>query len=157
MNAMIRPLIVGSFVGLLAAGLFSVRFACSPVDFREVDRSEDLEKRHKDTARRFEARQQLVQELIAQRRTLAEAIARFQEVDREWPEYTAALPKRFGREWVGEEKAYRYVLATVQDLLHDRPEEAAAVIGRLDKEYQQLQAGKRAPSTVKTERIEPSR
>jgi hypothetical protein len=157
MNAMIRPLIVGSFVGLLAAGLFALRFACSPVDFQEVHRSEELEQRERATARRLEARQQVVQELIAQRRTLAEAIARFQEVDREWPDYTAELPERFGWEWVGEEKAYRYVLATVQDLLHDRPEEAAGVIGRLDKEYQQLQAGKRAPSTVKTERIETSR
>jgi hypothetical protein len=78
-------------------------------------------------------------------------------VDRQWADYTAELPERFGWEWLGEEKAFRYVRATVEDLLHDRPEEAAAVIGRLEKEYQQLQAGKRAPSTVKTERIEPSR
>jgi hypothetical protein len=156
MTAMIRPVLVASFVGLLAAGLFALRFACSPADFRELRRSEELEQRQRATARRIEARQQVVQELIAQRRTLAEAIAHFQEVDRDWPDYTAELPQRFGWEWVGEEKAYRYILSTVQDLLHDRPEESAAVIGRLDKEYQQLQAGKRAPS-VTTERIEPSR
>jgi hypothetical protein len=45
MNAMIRPLVVGSVVGLLAACLFALRFACSPADFREVRRSEDLEQR----------------------------------------------------------------------------------------------------------------
>jgi hypothetical protein len=157
MNAMLRPVLVGSVLGLLAVSLVGLRFACSRVDFQEVCRSEDLEQRQRATARRLEAMQQVVQELIAQRRTLAEAIARFQEVDHEWPEYTAKLQKRFGREWSGEEKAYRFILSTVQDLLRDRPEEAAAVIGRLEKEYQQLQAGKRTPSTVKTERIEPSR
>jgi hypothetical protein len=59
--------------------------------------------------------------------------------------------------WLAEEKAYRYVRTAVQDLLHDRPEEAAVMIRRLEKEYQQLQVGKRALSTVTTEQIEPSR
>jgi hypothetical protein len=70
---------------------------------------------------------------------LAEAIAQFQDLDRAWPPRTW-LPKMTPEdrgmsldEWDG-----RDVLRFVQLVVADRPAEAAAVIGRLEKELQQL-------------------
>jgi hypothetical protein len=44
MNAMRRPVIIGCSIGLRAVGVFSRRFACTLMDFREDIRSPELEK-----------------------------------------------------------------------------------------------------------------
>jgi hypothetical protein len=95
--------------------------------------------------------------VIAQRCSLSEALTRSQELEREWPGYTARQSMSHGREWPNPERRYRCITLRVEVILKDRPEEAAAVLRRLEKEYQQLQAGKHTPSTAPTERTERSR
>ena len=82
----------------------------------------------------------MAEEVIARRRSLAEAIERFRALDREWPENHSGprTPEDFGMsqdEWDG-----RAVLDYVRRVLADRPGEAAAVADRLEKELQQLLA-----------------
>jgi hypothetical protein len=62
-----------------------------------------------------------------------------------------------GREWCDAKKYYRCITWIVRRLLRDRPEEAAAVLCRLEKDYQQLRAGRQMPSTISTERTERNR
>ena len=45
----------------------------------------------------------------------------------------------------------------VRLVLADRPDEAAAVVRRLEQEHPQFQAGKRRPSPARTEKIERKR
>ena len=100
--------------------------------------------------------------MIAQRCSLREALARFQELDREfdrdWPDSFSKQSEIRARKWPSEvERHYQYIIAVVEDLLCGRPEEAAAVLRRLDKDYQQLQTNAQTPSTAPMERTEPSR
>jgi hypothetical protein len=55
------------------------------------------------------------------------------------------------------EEHYQYIIAIAKGLLKDRPEEAAVVLCRLQREYQQLQAGRNVPSVMLTKRPERSR
>jgi hypothetical protein len=55
-----------------------------------------------------------------------------------------------------EERHYRVIGTYAEGILKGQPEELAAVLQRLEKEYQQLQAGRQTPSTAATVPIEPS-
>jgi hypothetical protein len=77
MYAMMRLLIIGCFIGVLAVGVSGLHFDCTLTDLREANRRAELEKKQKATLARLEARTQVVRDLIAQRYTLAEAIEQF--------------------------------------------------------------------------------
>jgi hypothetical protein len=103
-------------------------------------RHEQLRQLHEASFRRIEAKWQIAQEVIAGRSSLAEAIERFRELDRQWPDI------RSGAEmhellWMSEgEWDGRAVIEQVRQVLADRPDQAAAVADRLEKELQQLLA-----------------
>jgi hypothetical protein len=114
----------------------------------EIARKEQLNQQEAAPRRQRQAKRRLAAEVIARRRSRAEAIEQFQALDQEWPELPSALPtpKELGisaDEWGG-----RDVLYFVQLVLADRPDEAAAVANRLDKELQKLLAEqKKRPPT----------
>jgi hypothetical protein len=133
MNAMMRTVIVGCFVGLLAVAVFCLRFACT-IDFREDIRSVELAEMRRASESRLEARDHVVRDLIAQRYTLGEAIEQFLELDRQWPELLSKA--RAGRSQ--EERVYQHIRWKVEDALRDRPEQASIVLRRLEQEYEKF-------------------
>jgi hypothetical protein len=165
MNALIRLAVVVAVVLPLAVlCCFGFRFACHPLGWllNEASFGEALEKTQQAALRRVESKEQVVCEVIAQQCSLKEALARFQELDREfdreWPDSFPKLSEMRARKWPSEvEGHYHYIRAKVEDHLRGRPEEAAAVLGRLEKDYQQLRAGRQMPSTISTERTEQNR
>jgi hypothetical protein len=161
MNAVLRSAIVVLVVVLLTVCVSGLRFGCNSTDLRQIIReaylNEDLEQSRGAIFRRIDAREQTVRELIAQRCRLSQALTRFQELDGEWPEHFAELSRRHGRTWSDAEKNYQYIVALVKSLLQDQPEEAAAILRRLEKDYQQLGAGRQEPSAMPTKLTERSR
>jgi hypothetical protein len=164
MNALIHLAVVTVVLPLAVLCCFGFRFACSPVGrlLNEANRREELQQGQQATLHRFESKEQVVRDVIAQRCSLREALARFQELDREFDcDWPASFPKQSemrARKWPSEvEGHYQYIIAIVQGLLDDRPDEAAAVLRRLEKDYQQLQAGTQTPSTAPMERTERHR
>jgi hypothetical protein len=83
-----------------------------------------------------------VRALIAQRFSLSQALTHFRGLDVEWSDA---------------EENYQYILALTKKFLRDRPEEGAEVLGRLEKDYQQLRADRNTPSVTPTKTTEPSR
>ena len=161
MNTLIRLASVVLLVVPLALCIFGLSFACDSTDLRsmvrEVRRREGLQQWRRDTFRFIEARQEVVRELIAQRRSLKEALTRLQELDRERSDFIAKLPNTYEQYFSHMEEHYQYIIAIARGLLKDRPEEVVAVLRRLEKEYQQLRAGRHVPSAAATERAERSR
>ncbi|HEY7308918.1 MAG TPA: hypothetical protein VH643_06065 [Gemmataceae bacterium] len=156
MNSQLRPAIVAVALGLLAVCVFGLRLACTPADLSALHRNEELEQLREATFHRVGARQRMVRELIDRRRSLAQALERFEELDRDWPDFSPqAAEERAGRS--EDEWAYQHILVIVRESLRDRPEEAAAVLRRLEKDYRQLQADGQTPSTGAMERTEQSR
>src|SRR5262249_55605118 len=129
MNPLIWTAIVAVVLGLLVVCVFSLRFACSPADLSAIHRNEELEQLRAATLRRVDARQRVVREVIDRRRTLAEAIERLEELDREWPDYSEKVPEvpPLGTR---EERSYRYLRQEVEAILRDRPEEVTSVLRR---------------------------
>jgi hypothetical protein len=144
MNAMMRLVSVGGFMGLLAVGVFCLRFACTPADFREDVRSAELTEMRLTSDDRLEARDQVVRELIAQRYTLAEAIEQFLELDRQWPELVTKV--QYGRSH--DERIYEHIRLQVKDVLHDHPEQASRVLRRLEQEYEKHRSARQTPSAA---------
>ena len=157
MNALIRPaFVVAVVLPLTVLGCFGLRFACNPEALRsllrEVRYREELQQAQQATLRRVESKEQVVRDVIAQRCSLKEALTRFQELDaefdRDWPDAFSKQSEIRAWRWASEvERHYQYILARVEDHLRDRPEETAAVLRRLEKDYQQLQAAKQTPFT----------
>jgi hypothetical protein len=156
MNSSMRSVLLVAVASVLALCLFGLHFACSPVDLSAIHHREELDQALGTTFRRMETRRQVVRELIDRRCTLAEAIAQYEELDEELPDFIVAGQKEPSG-GSNKERRYRLILAEVEEILHDQPEELSEVIRRLEKEYQQLPADIPTPSTVPTERIEPSR
>ncbi|HEY7427745.1 MAG TPA: hypothetical protein VH682_26175 [Gemmataceae bacterium] len=155
MNTFLRTASVAVVWGLLALLVLGLRYACNPADWSAIlQRREDLDQLEEATLRRGEARQRVVDEVIDGRRTLAEAIEEFQELDREWPDYSEVIPA-----WAEsrQEIRYRCILAMVKGSLRDRPEELSALLRRLEHEYQQRPAGELTPPPAMTKRTEQSR
>jgi hypothetical protein len=145
MNALLRTIVVALVVGLLTLGVFGLRLTCFSGELPESRHSEEFQRLKQATDRRMEARQQAVQEYIAQRCILAETMRRFRELDREWPDYVA--PNR--KWWPSDgERHYRILIACFEGILEGQAEESAATFRRLEKDRQQLQAGRRTPSTA---------
>ncbi len=154
MNAVLRLALVVLVVVLLAVCLLGLRFGCNSTDLvrivREAYLNEELEQSRGTIFHRIDAREETARQLIAQRCSLRQALARFQALDGEWPEHFAELSRRHGRTWSDAEKNYQYLVALVKNLLDDQPEETAAALRRLEKEYQQLGVGKQKPSAKAT-------
>jgi hypothetical protein len=169
MNALLRLAVaVAVVLPLTVLGCFGFRFASNNdgnslvILMRGIHREEELERSRHAVLRLHEFREQLAREVIAQRCSLKEAVACLQELDGEFDrDRPASFPKRSeirARKWSAEvEGNYQYIIAKVKDLLRGRPEEAAAVLRRLEKDYQQLQTNTQTPSTAPRERPEPSR
>ena len=129
---------------------------------REARQREELQQAQQATLRRVESKEQVVRDVIAQRCSLREALARFQELDREldrlWPDSFPKQSEMRARQWSSEvEGHYQYMIVMVKALLRGRPEEAAAILSRLEKDYQQLQTNTQTPSTAPMERTERHR
>ena len=154
MNALLRPTAVVVAVAPLLVCLFGLRFACGLADLgelvREAHHSEELEWMQRATFRRMESKRQVVQEVIAERCSLSEALAWFRELEGECPEYAAVVAKVRARQGPDEERHYRNNTMMVRDLLGDRPAEAAAVLRRLEEDYRRLRAGRQATATAPT-------
>ena len=157
MNALIRlAVVVAVVLPLTVLGCFGLRFACNPEELRsllrEARHAEELQQAQQASLRRLEAREQLVREVIAQRCSLKEAVARLQELDGELDRKQPDLSPKPA------ERLYRYITLRVKEIyLPAWPEEAAAILRRLEKDYQQLQTSTQTPSTAPMARTEPSR
>ena len=156
-------------VGVLALGVVVFDPAC-PLTYsprrdsatrasmaEEVARNEELDQREAAIRRRREAKAHVAAEVIARRRSLAEAVEQFRILNQQWPPIPRPERIILGRLGMSEEEwDAREVFRFVRLVLADRPEEAAAVIGRLEKELQQLLAnGKKcrlAPVDPRNER-----
>jgi hypothetical protein len=122
-----------------------------------VEERERLTRFEEATFRRNNTKLQIAEEVIAQRLSLAEAMAQFRALDQQWPQFdlsrTKAERAMSEDEWDG-----RGVIVTVWVVLKHRPDEAAAVVARLQKELQELLADpKKLPTAPVEARIEPSR
>ena len=154
MNALLRPAVVVMIVAPLAVCLLGLRFTCALADLgelmREARHAEELEWVRRATFRRMESRRQVVQEVIAGRCGLSEALAWFRGLEGECPEYAAVVAKVRARQGPDEERHYRNITMMVRDLLGERPAEAAAVLRRLEEDYRRLRAGRQATATAPT-------
>ena len=121
----------------------------------EIARNEQLDQQEAALRRQRQAKRAVAAEVIARRRSLAEAIEEFRALDREWPKLGPLphWPADLGMS--ADEGVGRDVLYFVQLVLADRPDEAATVAGRLEKELQQLLAERKkrlpAPAEQRTE------
>ena len=114
-------------------------------------RKEQLKKLEEDLNRHVEVKQQVAKEVIAGRRSLAEAIDAFRKLDQPWisasyVELTLKTLRMSEVEWRG-----RNVIAFARRVLADRPDEAAAVADRLEKELQKLLAEQRKTDFAPTD------
>jgi hypothetical protein len=150
-------------LGVLAMGITVSHHAC-PSHWdggkraslaEELGREANLKESFEVLRRQRQAKRQVAQEVIAQRRSLAQAIEQFRALDRDWPEGRLRFqtPQDFGMseyEWDG-----RSVIYFVRQVLADRPGEATKVVGCLEKElHELLQARKKrhpAPADPRTE------
>jgi hypothetical protein len=139
-------------VGLLALGAVYFDPSClltypAPWDPDRRDsmaetlaRGEELKRMHEASYRRLGAKWQIAKEVIVGQRSLAEAMEQFRELDRQWPDLRSRIKKPEDLWMTEDEWDGRAVIDQVRQVLADRPDEAAAVAGRLEKELQQLLA-----------------
>jgi hypothetical protein len=143
------------FLGVLALGVIAFDPAClltrpapwnaeirsSLVD--DLARREHLRQLEQATLYRTTAKWQITQEVIAGRRSLAEAMEQFRDLDRQWPDLRGGISKPEDL-WMSEDEWDGWaVIAQVRQVLADHPDEAAAVAGRLEKELRQLLAARK--------------
>jgi hypothetical protein len=152
MNALLRPVVVALALASLAVCLLGLRFACGLAGLgelmREARHAEELEWVRRATFRRMESKRQVVQEVIAGRCGLGEALAWFRGLEGECPEYATVVAKVCGPQGPDAERHYRNITALVQDLLGERPEEAATILRRLEEDYRRPRAGRQATATA---------
>ena len=163
MNQLLRLTSGFLCLGLLVLGITISQLACplrwnggqSPSLAEESGREAELQQSFEALRRQRQAKRQVAEEVMAQRRSLAQAIEQFRALDREWPELRSALPTPEELGLSAEEEGGRDVLYFVQQVLADRPGEAAKVVSRLEKELQELLAKRKkrhpAPADPRTE------
>jgi hypothetical protein len=157
MNAVLRPAIVVVVIAPLAVCLFCLRSCRDSTDFRpilqEVRRSEEMQHVQQATLRREYGMRQVAQACIPQRCTLAQAMQRWQELEKElgqeWPLHRDILRQKLAP-LPDEQRHYEGIIANVEASLRGQPEKLAAVLSRLEKEYQQLGVGRQKPSAMPT-------
>jgi hypothetical protein len=159
--------------GVLALGVVAFHFACPRTDpppkdpdlrssmTEEGARKEQLGQLEEAIRRRREAKWQVAEEVIARRCSLAEAIEQFHALDRQWPELGIWITKPEDVLLSPDEWAARDVLHFVQLILIDRPNEAAAVADRLEKELHELLSDQKKrrpePADPRTEPLMPKK
>jgi heme/copper-type cytochrome/quinol oxidase subunit 1 len=159
MNHWMHTAVCALVLGLLALGCFALRYTYSPGDLQDmIRRSEENERLEQVTLRRQQAERQAAQAYIAQRCTLAQTMQRWQQLEQqlgqEWPLFRDVLEQHAMSD---EQRYYGGIRAHVEAILRGQPAELAGVLRRLEKEYQQLRADRKMPSTLPTKRTEPSR
>ena len=113
----------------------------------ERGREAKLREMHEATHRRLQAKRQVAGEVIARRQSLAEAIEQFRAWDQVRLQTAFSLQKPEDVGMPEDEFIGRNVLHFVQQVLADRPDEAAEVVSRLEKELQRTPGGaQEAPS-----------
>jgi hypothetical protein len=122
-----------------------------------LEQSEQIDRFEEASLRRLDTKQRIAEEVIAGQKSMAEAMAQFRALDQEWPQFdlsrTKAERAMSEDEWDGQG-----VIVTVRLVLKDRPDEATAVVARLEKELQELMTDrKKRPAAPVEARIEPSR
>jgi hypothetical protein len=163
MNTTNRAILVVALAVLLAACVGGLSLVYDPDDLRDLIRSarrdEELEQLRRASARHIEAKEKAVKELIFQRCSLRETLVRWQELDREWlqeveRDWPGLVPGILeGHRWNRRDRSevdfyYECITWRAKGLLLDRPEEAAAVLCRLEKEYQQLRTCQQTSSAI---------
>jgi hypothetical protein len=155
MSKFLRLVAVVLCLGVLALGVVYFDLACPltyPAPWNaeirssmadDLARREQLKQLREASLRRLEAKWQIATEVIARQRSLAEAMEQFRELDRQWPDLRSGITKPEDL-WMSEDEwDGRAVIEQVRQVLADRPDEAAAVAGRLEKELQRLLAERR--------------
>jgi hypothetical protein len=160
MNHLMHTAVCALVLGLLTLGCFTLRYAYSPGDFQEIiRRTEENERLEQAMLRRQQAARQAAQAYIAQRCTLAQTMQRWQQLEQqlgqEWPVYRDILWQQLPP-MPDEERHYGGIRVHVEVILRGQPAESAAVLRRLEREYQQLRADRKMPSAMPTKRTEPS-
>ena len=163
MNTYLRRAVGLSCVVLLVLGVVLLDPAC-PLPFpppgdptirrplaEELERMEQLDQRQEEFRRCREAKRHVAEEVIAGRCSPAEALKAFRALDKQWlPD--DALQYALENQGISEEEwRGRSVLFFVRQVLADRPDEAAVVVGRLQKELQQLLAARKTPPPAPAE------
>lgn len=115
----------------------------------ELQHGDYLKQTEEALRRRREAKWHMAEEVIDRRLSLAEAMEQFQVLDRDWPP---------GRVWIAEslrisedESDGQGVLIYVRFVLRSRHEDPAALLGRLEKELQELLASRPKRPTAPAE------
>jgi hypothetical protein len=109
----------------------------------ELARTERLKQLRDASYRRVEAKWQVAKEVIAGQRSLAEAIEQFRDLDRQWPDIRTGI-KKPELLWMSEDECDGWVvIRQVEQVLANRPAEATEVVGRLEKELQELLADRK--------------
>jgi hypothetical protein len=152
----ILPLATGTLcLGLLALAILVFDPTCLPHnllpeknDFRPtwveiLTRKEQLKQFEGDLNRYWEEKRQVAKEVIDGRRSLAEAIEEFRKLDEQW--LSAGHQEQILKELEKSEVEWRGgdVISFARRVLVDRPDEAAAVADRLEKELQKLLADRK--------------
>jgi hypothetical protein len=118
----------------------------------ELGLQEQLDQGKDALRRRREAKWQVAEEIIARRQSLAEAIEQFRVLDRQGPPARLEAQKNEDFRMSEDEWDYRMVVNYVREILLDRPDEAAAVIARLEKELQEILADRKKRSAAPVEK-----
>jgi hypothetical protein len=130
----------------------------NPVLPEQLQRVEQLRQGEKAIQRFKQAKLQVAEEVIAGHLSLAEALEAFREL--EGQRLSNITKQHVLKEWKMSEDEWlgQGVLDYVQQVLVDRPDEAAAVMARLKKQFQELLAErKKRPAAPVEKPIEPSR
>lgn len=151
MTAFMR--ISGGFIGvfLLALVGFSLLYGCdSRAWLTAIHHGEELDQLHEFVLNREKSQRQAVQEWIVQRRTLAETMQRFQELDQEsdeiWPGRIRII--RTNPKLSAENRSYGSIRHLVESILREHPEELALALCRLEKDFQRLGSWRDSPQVT---------
>jgi hypothetical protein len=162
MNAPIRSLFVLAVLVPLAVAVVGLRWGLNALDLgqalRDARRLQELNQFLKGSIRHQEERKVLAEEVVAQRCSLQEALDQIQEMNREWlqemedrwPDLSRDLVAQYRRDWLEPNWCYWRLTQEIKCQLCDWPEQADAVLRRLDEEHQQIQGGNQTPSPSET-------
>jgi hypothetical protein len=141
--------LVLAVLSLNPVGSFLFRFRGSSAETlslaEELGHREYLDQIDDALRRRRESKWHMAEQVVAGRLSLAEAMERFNALDREWPPGRLRLPetlKMSDEEWDG-----WGVLHYVKFVLQSRHEDTVAVLSRLKKELRELLAAPGEPRT----------
>jgi hypothetical protein len=143
-------------LAVLSYKLLPERNAFLPTWPEILSRKEQVNQLEEELDRSWEAKRQVAKEVIAGRRSLAEAIEAFRELEQPWiparqQEQTLKVLRMSEVEWRG-----RKVIYIARRVPADRPDEAAVVADRLEKELQKLLADRKKQQPMLADpRIKP--